>query len=144
MSLKIKITLSYKFSSVISLDAFIMPAITILCVSCADAGFISSKRCPLSCFPPMGLTYQSTINRELTTMSSHPIAFSGIIQTKMVLLQVVLMMKTMMLMMRWISKIMMIMMRLTMVVVMIFKCFEPHQLSACFKIKALILLRLNL
>ena len=54
----------------------------------------------------MGLTYQSTINRELTTMSSHPIAFSGIIQTKMVLLQVVLMMKTMMLMMRWISKIM--------------------------------------
>ena len=25
---------------------FIMSAITILCVSCADAGFISSKRCP--------------------------------------------------------------------------------------------------
>ena len=120
-----------------------MPAITILSVSCADAGFISSKRCPLSCFPPMGLTYQSRINRELTTMLSHPIAFPGKIQTNMVLLQDVLMMKTMMLMMRRILVKIMIMKRLTMVV-MIFKCFEPHQLSSCFKIKALILLRLNL
>ena len=61
----------------------------------------------------------------------------------MVLLQVVFMMKTMVLLMSRILVKMMIMMRLKMVV-RIFKCFEPHQLSSCFKIKALILLRLNL
>ena len=141
--MSLKITLSSKFSSVIYPAFYHVRYHNSVCKLCGRRVYIFKEMSPLLLsshgsnlpkYNKQGINYHVITPNCLLWHNSNQ---NG------VLLQVVFMMKTMMLMMIRILKIMMIMKRLTMVV-MIFKCFEPHQLSACFKIKALILLRLNL
>ena len=143
MPLKIKITLSSKFSSVISPAFYHARYHNSVCKLCGRRVYIFKEMSPLLLsshgsnlpkYNKQGINYHVITPNCLLQHNSNQ---NG------VLLQVVFMMKTMVLLMRRILVKMMIMMRSTMVV-MISKCFEPHQLSACFKIKALILLRLNL